>query len=46
MEARVGVSAVINAGWLGGAIPVPGTRKAYFPVNNENRVGVQVDAEQ
>jgi len=31
---------------LGGAILVPFWRKAYLPVRNENRVGVQVEAEQ
>jgi hypothetical protein len=34
------------AGLFGAAMPVPFWRNAYVPVKKENRVGVQVDAEQ
>jgi len=42
---------VTTPGWMiagpfGGAMPVLFCRNAYLPVRNENRVGVQVEAEQ
>ena len=45
-EGSVSTPGWMIAGPLGGAMPVFFWRNAYFPVRNENRVGVQVDAEQ